>query len=1012
MKKLLVVPAFLVLHQSLSAQQTIGLRHPDDRFLMAKEFFQKGQYSLAAPVFQELRQSLRETDRINRSVAAQEVEYYAIVTALMQGEAGAVVDAEQYINVTRNHARVQQMRYQLGEHRFRQGDYAAALALYEGAGTANLSAEEQGTLAFHKGYAYFTRKQFSAARPLFQEVRQQKDHPNRSDATYYYGFIVFRDRNYTEALAAFREVENHPTYEGIVPYYIAQIYYVQGRREEAVRYAEEKLRQGKTQHFDLELKQLLGHAYFEQKQYEKALPYLEEYVRRSEKVRREDLYELSYTHYQASNYTRAIEGFRQLGGAQDSLAQHAMYLLGDAFLKTNQKPNARNAFLFSASNNSNPVQREIARFQYGKLSYELGYQDEALKTFRSFLNDYPRSTYLPEATELLVATLANTSNYREALQLMQQLQSPSPATRRLYPRILLGRATELINDGQLAEAESLIDQALKDPNNRPLLPLLQFWKGELSYRADRIDEAIRNYLAYLAAGAPALGEANERSAKYNLGYSYLGKENWRLAQSYFEPLSRNVSPSSDALTQDAYLRTADTWFMLRSYAQARSLYDNVIRFSWPAEDYATYQKAMIAGITNANEKVSLLNGLIRKFPASALVPGANMEIANTYLAGERFREAIPYLQTLTKLPVTNSLKPEAHLKLGIAHFNLKANPEAIGQFQLILSQYPNSEEADDALENLKAIYIEQGQPDAYVEAARKAGKPVSVNAEDSLTWSAARIQLENGNSSGAQTQLEQYLQRFGTGAYALDAHFHLGTIYLNRRDTAAALPHYEVVAGRAPNRYAEPAVLGVARIYFFSRKNYAEAERYYSQLKGLTNSQETRLEAMRGLLRSQYLQQKWAEATANARELTTVKGGNADDKALANMVLGRAAQTTGQHEAAIASFRSVVAANKAALAAEARYEIAASYFATNRIREAEKAAFEVINKSGSYEQWVTRAYLLLGDIYYRQKDYFNARATYQSVAENTTIPELAEEARRKLQQVAEEEGRNSKVGGQ
>lgn len=1012
MKQLLALPLLLLFSMRSSAQQSFALRTADDPFLMAKEYFQKGQYNLAWPLLKQLRADLRETDRINRAIDAQEIDYYAISCALMQGEPGAVQDAEQYINVTRNNARVQQMHFQLAEYDYRHAEYGEALSHYEAAGEANLSPEELSAAEFHRGYTFFTQKQFAQAKPLFEAVRARKGDPNQLDAEYYYGFISFADRRYTDALQAFRAVENHPTYGTIVPYYIAQIYYVQGRKDEAIRYAEEKLKAGATQHYDLELKQLLGHAYFEKKQYAQALPYLEDYVSRSAKVRREDLYELSYSYYQAANYTKAIEGFRQLSGRDDSLSQHAMYLLGDAYLKTGQKANARNAFLFSATNSSNAQQREIARFNYAKLSYELGYQDEALKSLRAFVNDYPSSTYATEATELLVQALANTNNYRDALTLIDALRNPSAATRRLYPRILYGRATELINDGQLGEADALLDRALKDANTGALLPLVNFWKGEIAFRGNRIDDAIRYYQAYVSGGAPTSGDANPRSANYNLGYSYLRKENWKVAQSYFEPLSHNAGLGADALAQDAYLRTADTYFMQKQFAQAKTMYDNVIRFSWPAEDYATFQKALITGINDANGKVALLNTLIRKFPSSALVNDANAEIADTYLAGERFREAIPYLQTLTKATGNNSNKPEAFLKLGIAYFNLKQYDNAITQFNTVLNQYPNADEADDALENLRDIYVEQGRPDAYVQAAQKAGKPLSVDAQDSLTYAAAQLQLENNNPAGAQTQLEGYLQRFANGAYLLDAHYQLSKIYMSRKDSATALPHYEVLAERAPNKYAEEAVLNAARIYFFGRKDYAQAERYYAQLKGLTGGAETRLEAARGLLRSQYQQQKWTDAAANAQELLTLKGVNADDKVLANMVLGRSAQLAGNYEQAITAYKAVVAVNKASLAAEARYEIAASLFALNRGKDAEKAAFDVINKSGSYELWVTKAYLLLGDLYYQQKDFFNAKATYQSVADNTTIADLKAEAQQKLQQVTSEESNNSKVGGQ
>jgi len=118
----------------------------------------------------------------------------------------------------------------------------------------------------------------------------------------------------------------------------------------------------------------------------------------------------------------------------------------------------------------------------------------------------------------------------------------------------------------------------------------------------------------------------------------------------------------------------------------------------------------------------------------------------------------------------------------------------------------------------------------------------------------------------------------------------------------------------------------------------------------------------------------------------------------------------GQYDVAINSFKQVVAVNKGAFAAEARYEIANSWFLTNHLSDAEKGAFEVINKSGSYDWWVTKAYILLGDIYFKQKDYFNAKATFQSVFDNTLNAELKAEAQSKLNKVTEEEKQSSKVG--
>ena len=174
------------------------------------------------------------------------------------------------------------------------------------------------------------------------------------------------------------------------------------------------------------------------------------------------------------------------------------------------------------------------------------------------------------------------------------------------------------------------------------------------------------------------------------------------------------------------------------------MYDNVIKFSWPAEDYATFQNSMIAGVKSSTDKIALLNTMNRKFPTSSLVTDANMEVANTYMSDERFREAMPYLSNVIKAGGNTSLKPQAYLKMGTAYYNLNNNAEALKQFKTLIDQYPSSPEAEDALDNVKAIYIEDGKPDEYAAFMRQAGRPLSMNTEDSLTYAAADKQYDNG----------------------------------------------------------------------------------------------------------------------------------------------------------------------------------------------------------------------------------------------------------------------------
>jgi TolA-binding protein len=1010
MKRTVLFVLTAVFTFSAIAQQTYFITDPQASFKQAKEYFQNEYYSLAYPIFRDLQSSLRETDKGNEALNYAEIRYYTIVCGLKQNDSTAVKQANEYVTLENNEARTEMLSFQLAEYYFRRKDYETAVRLYEKSSIDNLSNREIADMKFHQGYAYFTQKRFDRAMPLLDAIRQMPKDPNYIDANYYYGFIAFYQKHYQDALTAFQVVEDKPKYDKIVPYYIANIYLVKNQKDKAIQYAATKLSQG-GQYYDAELRQLAGHGYYEQKDFAKALPYLEQYSSQARQVSREDLYELSYCYYQLGNWNKSIEGFRQLGGKDDSLAQNSMYLLGDAYLKTGQKANARNAFLFCSSNNSNVQQKEISSFNYAKLSYELGYQDMALDEFKQFLQEYPNSSYSREAKELLLGVLANTSNYNDALVLMDSLKNPSPAARQLYPRILYGRATELINDGMLISANEFLDRVLKSPGNQAVLPMVNFWKGEISYRLNKIDEAIQYYFEYLK-NPVVYGEVNPASAKYNLGYCFLKKENYKQSQAFFEMVVKTPRINSSPLDQDTYVRDADCYYMSREFNVALNMYNKVLDFSWPASDYATFQKAMIAGVNNGREKINLLSTLIRRYPASGLVPDANMEIANTYLASEQFREAIPYLKNVITSAGNDALKPRAYLRAGIAWYNLDNNREALNQYNTLLKQYPNSPEAQDALDNAKIIYVEEGKSADYVNFAKTLGVDISSSQEDQLAYQEAEVQFNNGNFPTAAQKFEDYLKKFPDGKYSLEANYYKSEIYFNQKDWQKASPGYETVGDKAPNKFGEKSLLQAARINFFYTKDYAKAEKYFSRLKDFSSSEETRMEAMRGLLRSQYELQKWSDAIGNANDLLNRKGLSTDDKILANLAIARSYQVNNQCESALPYYRTVASLSKAAFGAEARYAIAECLFGQNQLKESEKMAFEVINKSGSYELWVTKSYLLLGDIYLKEKDYFNAKATFQSVAENTKLADLREEAKQKLSEVEVEEKKNSKVSNE
>jgi tetratricopeptide (TPR) repeat protein len=439
-------------------------------------------------------------------------------------------------------------------------------------------------------------------------------------------------------------------------------------------------------------------------------------------------------------------------------------------------------------------------------------------------------------------------------------------------------------------------------------------------------------------------------------------------------------------------------------------YSTVINYSWPSSDYATYQTALIEGVKNSANKLNILLFFSRKFPNSALLPTVNMEIANTYLADEKFKEAIPFLNTVINTSEQLSdLKPKAYLGLGIAYFNMNNNVESLNNYNKLITNFPNSPEIDDALESAKAIYLEEGKPKDYVDFVKRAGRTVSQHQQDSLTYAIAELKYGNKDLNGALIAFNEYLRQFPEGEDKINAFYFKSEIYSGQKNWKEALVGYEEVANNAPNVFAERATQQAARINYFEVKDYEKAAQYFILLKKISVNSAIKLDAMRGLLRAQYQMKKWDDAEENATTLLKDKSVTADDKMIAEMILGKLSQIRTSYIESIQHYKNVVALNKAAFAAEARYEIAACYWAQDDSKNAEKAAFETINKSGSYDYWITKAYIILGDVFLKQKDYFNAKATFQSIVNNSKNDELKNEALAKLEVVIDEENKTGKI---
>jgi TolA-binding protein len=80
-------------------------------------------------------------------------------------------------------------------------------------------------------------------------------------------------------------------------------------------------------------------------------------------------------------------------------------------------------------------------------------------------------------------------------------------------------------------------------------------------------------------------------------------------------------------------------------------------------------------------------------------------------------------------------------------------------------------------------------------------------------------------------------------------------------------------------------------------------------------------------------------------------------------------------------YRSLAGDTQSAEGAESAYRVIEALYEAGDYKQAEQAVFTLSDSNSPQTYWVGMAFLTLGDIYAREGDSFQARATYQSIVD-------------------------------
>lgn len=982
---------------SAAAQRPAHYEQPEAPLAQAMALFDKAQYGAALYQFDRI----AEAERDPHAGMRVEAEFWGALSAVRLFHGDAANRLLAFIDAHPENFHVAAVQVELFRHYFNGRRWKEALAWADKVDAAALGDNERAEFTFKKGYALFMDGQADKAQTELAKVKEGSG-VYAPPARYYTAHINYTKRNYAAALEDFDKLRDDPGFGRVVPYYIAQIKFLQGHYDELLAYAQPLLDDPAGARNTGDINRLAGEAHYRTGQYAEALPYIEKSMQRSG-LQRGDRYIAGYTFYKNEQYQKAITQFTQvIGSDTDSLAQLSAYHMADCYLRTGQKNYARNAFKKAYDLGNDPNVTEDALFNYAKLAYELSFDpyNEAIIALRDYMARYPASPRHDEAQEFLLDVYLKTRNYEAALAALDAIKDKDLRLKEAYQKLAFDRGVELYEARKFAEARAFFGKALTYPVDPRVNVQAHYWAGEAAYAMGDHQGALAKYDDVRNAGG-AYATALFEQAGYSMGYAFFKLKRYNEAATAFRRALDNADLPK-AQRDDAMVRTGDCYYVDKENSQAIAWYDRAIASGAAARDYALYQKAVCLGLEKKNaEKIATLKQLLREKPGSQYAADAKFQLGETYLTIDQDPQALEFYQQVVGQHPNSPHVRQSMLQSALIDKRQGRVQQALEGFKAVVAKYPSMDGARDALAGIERIYSEQGSVGAYEEYVRTLAfvDPATLDLDEKYFRSAEQLYFDE-KCDRAVGAFRDYLAKYPRGGYAVNAEFYAADCLLRTGSPQEALPGLEKVIAAGDGQFLEPALAAASRI-LFEEGRWAAALDHYARLASTAALPVNVLAGQAGRMRCLVALQRTAEAAEAAKAVQGNADASADLLAEAGLALGRGAINDNDLDAAYTRFKAVATTSNNALGAEAAYWKAYVRYLQQRHADAETEVFGLVKQFPAYDHWKARAFILLGDVYVAMDDLFQARATLQSVVDHSTEPELVSQAAERLANITE-----------
>ena len=545
-------------------------------------------------------------------------------------------------------------------------------------------------------------------------------------------------------------------------------------------------------------------------------------------------------------------------------------------------------------------------------------------------------------------------------------------------KITYFRALKRYEQGDAEGAQRDLQESAAIGISPRYVALATFWQGEIAFGKGRYDTAAQLYERFLSR-APRT-EREYALAYYNLGYCRFLRKQMPAAGEQFDRFLK-LYPADDDYRADALNRRGDVHYATRRFEQALQCYTAAAASDRTPRYYAQYRRALMLGILGQPaRKIEALRAIVAADRGDYAAEAA-YELGRTHLGLEQYRESAAVLERFVGQYPHSPHRTSALSDLGLIYANLGDRKRSLEYYDRVVQTAPTSSEARGALEGIRELYVADGNAEGYFAYAERSGNgDLSARSRDSLSFAAARSLYLADRTEDAARSLRSYVKSFPQGAYLTDALYYLGTCYRTSGEELRELETLEQLAAQGQNQYTLGTLERLSEAAF-AQKRYATAAEADKRLSECAPTERERGAALERYVRA-LLAAGDREAILAAGDVVESRK-EATPEALRRLRFARASilRERGQEKEALALYEQLRQEVRTAEGAEAMYRVIESKFRAGDDKTTEKMIFDFADMPSPDNYWLARAYLLLGDLYLKQGDNFQARATYQSVAD-------------------------------